>query len=71
MEPPGTDEGTEEEMLDLRSRMERGRSVSVAHALREAGGNKTKAANLLGISRAHLYRILSDTGLRKRSDAPN
>ena len=32
----------------------------VADALREAGGNKVKAARLLGVSRATLYRFISE-----------
>jgi DNA-binding NtrC family response regulator len=32
----------------------------VVHALHEAGGNRTKAAEILGVARATLYRFLND-----------
>jgi DNA-binding NtrC family response regulator len=35
---------------------------AIAAALRETGGNRTKAAELLGVSRATFYRYLSDSG---------
>ena len=34
--------------------------VTVRHALAQAGGNKSKAARLLGVGRATLYRFLND-----------
>jgi PAS domain S-box-containing protein len=36
---------------------------SVAAALKESGGNRAKAARLLGVGRATLYRFLSDSGV--------
>jgi transcriptional regulator of acetoin/glycerol metabolism len=33
---------------------------AIAQALRESGGNRTRAAELLGVSRATFYRHLSD-----------
>lgn len=61
-EPPGSGERAENGALDLRSRLAHRRSDSVADAMRRAKGNKIKAAELLGVSRAHLYRILQNTG---------
>jgi thioredoxin type arsenate reductase len=37
--------------------------ATVRRALREADGNKVKVAKLLGVSRATLYRFISDTGI--------
>lgn len=36
------------------------RSLYVEHVLRECGGNKSRAAKLLGIGRRSLYRRLND-----------
>jgi len=36
---------------------------AVAAALREAGGNKTRAAGLLGMSRTTLWKRLKDYGM--------
>jgi transcriptional regulator of acetoin/glycerol metabolism len=36
---------------------------SVAAALKQSGGNKARAARLLGVGRATLYRFLEDSGV--------
>ena len=48
-----------------RSRKRKLEISAVRHALRETDGNKVKAAKLLGVSRATLYRFISDTGMAK------
>jgi transcriptional regulator of acetoin/glycerol metabolism len=46
-------------------------SDSVQSALIKTGGNKAKAAKLLGVGRATLYRFLSDhPGLQKSLKLP-
>jgi len=46
-----------------RSRKRKLEISAVRHALRETDGNKVKTAKLLGVSRATLYRFISDTGM--------
>ena len=48
--------------LDLPGAVRRVRGHYLAEALRRSGGNKVKAARLLGISRRGLYDLLAETG---------
>jgi DNA-binding NtrC family response regulator len=43
--------------------LEEGERAVILRALEEAGGNKVKAARLLGIKRKRLYRLLHKHGL--------
>ncbi|MFL5493506.1 MAG: sigma 54-interacting transcriptional regulator [Gemmatimonadales bacterium] len=43
----------------LQSRHQESAAERARDALRQTGGNKTKAARLLGVSRQHLYRLLA------------
>jgi transcriptional regulator with PAS, ATPase and Fis domain len=49
--------------ISLRSRTEQAERESILQALEQAGGNKTKAAQLLGIDRSRLYSRLKKYGM--------
>jgi len=51
------------ELLGYRDAVARAESQAISEALLKAGGNKTKAARLLGISRSHLYEKIAEHGL--------
>jgi len=50
--------------------MEQLEKEAILHAIETAGGDKRKAAELLGISRAKVYQRLKDWGLTGPADAP-
>lgn len=50
--------------------MEQLEKEAIRHAIETAGGDKRKAAELLGISRAKVYQRLKDWGLTGPADAP-
>ncbi|MHB8926979.1 MAG: sigma 54-interacting transcriptional regulator [Bacillota bacterium] len=51
------------ELLGYRDAVARAESRAIADALSQAGGNKARAARLLGISRSHLYEKIAEYGL--------
>lgn len=48
---------------ESRANWRRERNVLIAQALREAGGNRTLAARLLGMQRTYLVRLLRNEGI--------
>lgn len=54
--------------LDLGSAMRETEKIAIATALRKAGGNRTLAARLLGVSRRTLYNKLAEHGVTERDD---
>jgi DNA-binding NtrC family response regulator len=55
----------------LRSRHDQSAAERAAHALRQAGGNKAKAARLLGVTRQHFYRLLAGVSVLLLCDLCN
>ncbi|MDQ8032191.1 MAG: sigma 54-interacting transcriptional regulator [Bordetella sp.] len=53
--------GAATDAAPLKRRMRTLAQAEIHEALRDAGGNKRRAAERLGISRAHLYRLLAHT----------
>jgi PAS domain S-box-containing protein len=62
LSPEGLQEDSKEIRAEKPGRVKLDR-ISVIEALKEAGGNKTSAANILRIGRATLYRYLNDNPL--------
>jgi len=50
----------------LKDRLQSQTATEIRAALKQSGGNKRRAAELLGISRAHLYRLMSEQGTAQR-----
>jgi transcriptional regulator with PAS, ATPase and Fis domain len=50
----------------LKQRIQSQANAEIRNALTQSGGNKRRAAELLGISRAHLYRLMKEQGLRSQ-----
>lgn len=44
----------------LKQRIQSQTAMEIQAALEQSGGNKRRAAELLGISRAHLYRLMRE-----------
>jgi transcriptional regulator of acetoin/glycerol metabolism len=44
--------------------LDRGESLQIRKALKAAGGNRARAARMLGISRATIYRKIKEYGLQ-------
>jgi DNA-binding NtrC family response regulator len=61
----------EEETIVLDEFLGRVERELLRRALRQAKGNKTKAAKLLGMTRPRLYRRLVQLGLIEQSDSPD
>ncbi|MHB0884268.1 MAG: sigma 54-interacting transcriptional regulator [Bacillota bacterium] len=51
------------ELLGYRDAVAQAESQAIAEALKRAGGNRARAARLLGISRSHLYEKMGEYGL--------
>jgi DNA-binding NtrC family response regulator len=47
----------------LKQRIQSQAIAEIRNALTQCGGNKRRAAELLGISRAHLYRLMKEQDL--------
>ena len=45
-----------------------GNAASTERALRMCGGNQTKTAEMLGLQRSYLNRLMKDLGLRGESE---
>lgn len=58
---PPEQQGLEAPRL-LKQRIQSQTAIEVRAALAQSGGNKRRAAELLGISRAHLYRLINEQG---------
>ena len=50
----------------LKQRIQSQAIAEIRNALTQSGGNKRRAAELLGISRAHLYRLMKEQGLHSQ-----
>ena len=61
---PGTDDGGEEPLLDLRTVRDEAEKKAVIAALARSNGNVLKAAEMLGISRPTLYDVMHRLGLK-------
>jgi two-component system NtrC family response regulator len=58
-----------EDVLDLRQVRIDAEKRAIQRALTQAGGNLSRVATLLGVSRPTLYDLLDKHGLKKPSDA--
>jgi two-component system NtrC family response regulator len=67
LEAPAREEG-EEEMLRLRDVRQRAELQAVRKALSIAGGNVSRAAELLDIARPTLYDLMERAGIRPNGD---
>lgn len=54
--------------LGMQEATRRARKLQIEKALRETGGNKKKAAKLLGIARSNLYRLMEELQIDGKSD---
>ena len=54
--------GKDMKELELRDQIEEAERISIINALKRCGGNKEKAAKLLGISRASIYQKIAKYG---------
>ena len=52
--------------IPLKQRIQSQAIAEIRNALTQSGGNKRRAAELLGISRAHLYRLMKEQGLHSQ-----
>jgi DNA-binding NtrC family response regulator len=50
----------------LKRRFQNLAAAEIHSALEQAQGNRRRAAELLGISRAHLYRMMNAHGIKSR-----
>jgi DNA-binding NtrC family response regulator len=56
-------------LTDFHSQVKAHKQVVIRTALREAGGNQTKAAELLGLQRTYLVKLLRALGIRESGGA--
>ncbi|HBP23788.1 MAG TPA: hypothetical protein DEA08_39180, partial [Planctomycetes bacterium] len=56
-----------EDVVPLREAVAEATRVAILHALRAVEGNRTQAAQLLGVSRKTLFNKMQDLGIREES----
>ena len=65
---PDEGEDASPEPLTMQDAARRLKKHQVERALDEAGGNVKKAAELLGVSRSHIYNLITSFGIERKKD---